>query len=80
LRAIRKDLPQAERDIPARLQRIAAEDSDNDGVPNELEILLGRNPGDPRTSPTSKSAKQGAPAPRSSRSSWHPTAGSRLKL
>jgi hypothetical protein len=54
LRAIRKDLPQAERDIPARLQRVAAEDSDNDGVANELEILLGRNPGDAQDKPDAK--------------------------
>jgi hypothetical protein len=54
LRAIRKDLPQAERDIPARLQRVAAEDSDKDGVANELEILLGRNPGDAQDKPDAK--------------------------
>src|SRR5688572_12919320 len=54
LRAIRKDLPQAERDIPARLQRVAAEDSDNDGVANELEILLGHNPGDTQSKPDAK--------------------------
>jgi len=54
LRAIRKDLPQAERDIPARLQRIATEDSDADGVANELEILLGRNPGDAQDKPNAK--------------------------
>jgi hypothetical protein len=54
LRALRKDLPQAERDIPARLQRIAGEDSDNDGVANELEILLGRNPGDAQDKPDAK--------------------------
>ena len=54
LRAVRKDLPQAERDIPARLQRVATEDSDNDGVANELEILLGRNPGDAQDKPDAK--------------------------
>src|SRR5687768_17274152 len=28
-------------DLPARLQAVAAEDADGDGVPNELEILAG---------------------------------------
>jgi len=54
LRAIRKELPQAERDIPARLQRVATEDSDGDGVANEVEILLGRNPGNAEDKPDAK--------------------------
>jgi hypothetical protein len=54
LRGIRKELPQADRDIPARLQRVASEDSDGDDVANELEILLGRNPGDAQDKPDAK--------------------------
>ena len=54
LRVIRKELRQADRDIPARLQRVASEDSDGDGVANELEILLGRNPGDGEDKPDAK--------------------------
>ncbi len=33
------------RDLAQRLQRLATEDSDGDGVANETEILLGSNPG-----------------------------------
>jgi hypothetical protein len=39
-------------DIPTRIRRIASEDSDGDGWSNQDEILLGRNPGDPRDHPS----------------------------
>ena len=38
-------------DLTSRLKFIATEDSDGDGVPNELEILLGSSPGDPKDKP-----------------------------
>lgn len=41
-------------DIPTRLQMIAKEDSDGDGVDNLTEILLGHNPGDRNDKPTPK--------------------------
>jgi len=40
------------RDIPSRLALIAKEDADSDGVSNEIEILLGRAPGDSKDKPT----------------------------
>ena len=39
-------------DLATRLRRIAAEDSDGDGVANETELLLGHNPGDARDFPS----------------------------
>jgi hypothetical protein len=51
LRLVAKEFTTAKPDIPARLQRIADEDSDGDGVANDLEILLGRNPGDAADKP-----------------------------
>ena len=41
-------------DITTRLQFIAKEDSDGDGVSNEDEILLGHNPGDPKDTPSAE--------------------------
>jgi hypothetical protein len=39
-------------DIPHRIQQIAAEDADGDGVANEIEFLLGHNAGDKADAPT----------------------------
>ena len=38
--------------IADRLDAIAEEDSDGDGVPNIIELLTGHNPGDPNDKPT----------------------------
>ncbi len=56
LRAVGKELSRAgkKKDIPSRLMLIAKEDSDGDGVPNEMELLLGHNPGDGKDTPTKK--------------------------
>jgi hypothetical protein len=51
LRLVAKEFSTAKPDIPVRLQRIADEDSDGDGVVNQTEILLGRNPGDASDKP-----------------------------
>src|ERR1051326_4539142 len=42
----------ARNNIPARLRAIAREDADGDGADNETELLIGRNPGDARDTPT----------------------------
>ena len=44
--------------LAARLNLIAAEDSDGDGVSNEVELLLGHNPGDAKDKPSSKELAQ----------------------
>lgn len=56
LRAIGKQLVSdgKKKDIAARLQSIAREDSDHDGVDNETELLLGHNPGDATDTPSKK--------------------------
>jgi hypothetical protein len=48
LRAVGKELVAVgkRKDIPTRLQLVAHEDSDHDGVDNETELLLAHNPGD----------------------------------
>lgn len=46
LRQLGKD-----KEIPERLRLVAEEDSDGDGVSNEVEILLGHNPGDKSDKP-----------------------------
>jgi hypothetical protein len=53
LKAVRKELRKAGKstDIVERLQAIADEDSDGDGVPNLVELLAGSNPGDPADRP-----------------------------
>lgn len=43
--------------ISARLKAAADDDADGDGVPNEAEILLGRNPGDPKDTPEASALK-----------------------
>ena len=42
------------KDIAVRLATIAAEDSDGDGVANEVELLLGHNPGEAKDKPSRK--------------------------
>src|SRR3954466_5322087 len=60
LRKVGEDLKRAgkHKDIPARLALVAKEDSDGDGVPNEIELLLGRNPGDAKETPSKKDLAQ----------------------
>jgi hypothetical protein len=41
-------------DLATRLARVAGEDADGDGVPNEIELLLGHAPGDPGDKPAKK--------------------------
>ena len=45
-------------DLPERLAQIANEDTDGDGVPNQVELLLGHNPGDPGDRPTKAELEQ----------------------
>src|SRR5262249_48351952 len=54
LKAIAAELRKADkpRDIAARFDAIAEEDSDGAGVPNIIEILTGHNPGDPGDKPS----------------------------
>ena len=54
LAAVKKELRRAGKssDIPARLEAIALEDSDGDGVANLIEILTGHFPGDPKDTPS----------------------------
>ena len=54
LAAVKKELRRAGKssDIPARLEAIALEDSDGDGVANLIEILSGHFPGDPKDTPS----------------------------
>src|SRR5262245_18360811 len=52
--AIKKELSKAGKKthIVSRLEAIAAEDADGDGIANLMEILSGRFPGDAKDSPT----------------------------
>ncbi|HXG13042.1 MAG TPA: DUF1549 domain-containing protein, partial [Gemmataceae bacterium] len=61
LKAVRAELLKAEKktDIVARLETVADEDSDGDGVPNLLELLTGHNPGEPGDRPTTAEAAAG---------------------
>src|SRR5205085_2908103 len=54
LRKMGKELAAAgeKKDLPARLRLIAGEDSDGDGIQNEIELLLGHNPGDANDVPS----------------------------
>ena len=47
------------KDIPARLKRVAHEDSDGDGIENETELLLGHNPGDAKDAPSYEELAEG---------------------
>ena len=65
LRQLGEELTAADRpsSLAARLALAAREDSDGDGVANEVELLLGKNPGDAKDKPPTKefsraSAKQ----------------------
>src|SRR4051794_11291652 len=60
LRAVKKELQQAGKrtDIVDRLNAIADEDSDGDGVSNLLEILSGHNPGEADDKPTPEEIEQ----------------------
>ena len=65
LRQLGEELRAADRpsSLAARLALAAREDSDGDGVANEVELLLGKNPGDAKDKPPTKelsraSAKQ----------------------
>jgi hypothetical protein len=53
LRAVRKELLADDKpaDLAARLKIVAEEDSDGDGFSNQGELLLGKNPGDPKDTP-----------------------------
>src|SRR5687768_12997372 len=53
LRLLRQELEKNDEphSIAIRLTKVAPEDADSDGVPNETEILLGHNPGDPKDLP-----------------------------
>jgi hypothetical protein len=42
-----------------RLQRVSAEDSDQDGIANQIELLLGSNPGDPQSRPSNELLRSG---------------------
>src|SRR6266849_9224853 len=54
LKAVKSELRKADKktSIAARLEAIANEDSDGDGVPNWVELLSGHFPGDPKDKPT----------------------------
>ena len=56
LRAVGRELTAVgkKKDIPARLKLVAREDTDGDGVNNEMELLLGYNPGNAKDTPTKK--------------------------
>src|ERR1043166_5235212 len=54
MKEVRNELKQAGKKsaIADRLQAVADEDSDGDGVSNLVELLTGHNPGDPNDKPT----------------------------
>jgi hypothetical protein len=56
LKAVKKELAKdgKKTDIMSRLEAVAEEDSDGDGVPNLIEILTGHFPGDPDDKPTAE--------------------------
>jgi hypothetical protein len=60
LKAVKQELRRAGKPstLVARLEAIALEDSDGDGVPNVLELLSGHAPGDPNDTPTPAEVRQ----------------------
>jgi hypothetical protein len=61
LRLLGKELVKAgeKKDLPGRLALVAKEDSDGDGVLNQIEVLLGHNPGDAQDKPNRKELSEG---------------------
>jgi hypothetical protein len=61
LKAVKDELKKAGRktDIVSRILAVADEDSDGDGVPNLLELAMGRYPGEPDAKPTAAEAADG---------------------
>ena len=61
LKAVKDELKKAGRktDIVSRILAVADEDSDGDGVPNLLELVMGRSPGEPEPKPTAAEAAAG---------------------
>jgi hypothetical protein len=61
LKAVKEELKKAGRptDIVARILAVADEDSDGDGVPNLLELAMGRFPGEADPKPTAAEAAEG---------------------
>ncbi len=61
LGAVRSELRRAGKsaDLADRLEAVAGEDSDGDGTPNLVELLLGRNPGDAADRPTADQLARG---------------------
>lgn len=47
-------------ELSDRIERIADEDTDGDGIPNRLELLLGHHPGDARDLPTASELAEGS--------------------
>jgi hypothetical protein len=60
LKAIGRELADAgkSKDISVRLALVAEEDSDGDGLANEIELLLGHSPGDVEDKPNEKALAQ----------------------
>jgi Protein of unknown function (DUF1553)/Protein of unknown function (DUF1549) len=61
LKAVKEELKKAGRktDIVSRILAVADEDSDGDGVPNLLELVMGRSPGELEPKPTAAEAAAG---------------------
>jgi hypothetical protein len=61
LKAVKEELKKAGRktDIVSRILAVADEDSDGDGVPNLLELAMGRYPGEAEPKPTPAEAAEG---------------------
>ena len=79
LKAVRSQLKKAGKptDIPARVDALASEDTDGDGVPNLLELVTGHFPGEADDTPTAAELAKGRAAivaleQRRSGYPWHP--------